>query len=119
MLNKPNGSRAILPIPIVSDAFDQLSEEDQKAAIDVAVAAIVIGLRIPSTGKPLYDWMATEFTSCRGLPANVVKYALRSLGGSLLKQNWELTITKNGEGITTVFTPESEETAQDSEALSG
>jgi hypothetical protein len=88
-----------------SDAFSQLGKEDQKAAIDVAVAAIVIGLRIPSTGKPLYDWMATEFTSCRGLPANVVKYALRSLGQGLLKENWTLTVEKDGEGISTRFVP--------------
>src|SRR4029077_1616812 len=88
-----------------SHPFNQLNKEDQKAAIDVAVAAILIGLRISSTGKPLYDWMANEFASCRGLPANVVKYALRSLGRSLLKQNWSLTIEKDGEGIMTKFTP--------------
>lgn len=93
----------------MSDAFNQLSEEDQKAAIDVAVAAIIIGLRIPSTGKPLYDWMATEFASSRGLPPNVVKYALRSVGEGLLKQNWSLTIEKDGEGLMTKFTPEKKE----------
>jgi len=88
------------------DAFSQLATEDQKAAIDVAVSAILIGLRIPSTGKPLYDWMATEFSSCRSLPPNVVKYALRSLGQGLLSQNWTLTIEKDGEGIITKFVPE-------------
>lgn len=88
-----------------NDAFSQLNEEDQKAAVDVAIAAILIGLRIPSTGKPLYDWMATEFTSCRGLPANVVKYALRSLGKSLAVEDWSLVITKDGESIVTKFTP--------------
>ena len=99
-------SRALLWSMAASDAFEQLSEEDQKAAIDVAVATILIGLRIPSTGKPLYDWIATEFTSSRSLPANVVKYALRSLGRSLAAQNWEMVIKKDGEGLTTVFTPE-------------
>jgi hypothetical protein len=88
------------------DAFDQLSNEDQKAAIDTAVAAILIGLRIPSTGKPLYDFVASEFASSRGLPANVVKYALRSLGRSLTAQNWTLSIVKDGEGVITKFVPE-------------
>jgi hypothetical protein len=88
------------------DAFSQLNAEDQKAAIDVAVAAVLIGLRIPSTGKPLYDWMATEFASTRSLPPNVVKYALRSLGQALFRQNWTLIIEKDKDGIITKFTPE-------------
>lgn len=93
----------------MSDAFEQLNEDDQKAAIDVAIAAIVIGVRIPSTGQPLYDWMATEFSSCRSLPPNVVKYALRSLGQTLTQQNWVLTIQKDGMGIATSFTPENQD----------
>jgi len=97
----------------MSDAFEQLASDDQKAAIDVAVAAIVIGVRIPSTGKPLYDWMATEFSSSRSLPPNVVKYALRSLGQSLTHQNWTLTITKDGMGIVTSFTPENQDDGQE------
>lgn len=98
-----------------SDAFEQLNKEDQSAAIDVAVATILIGLRIASTGKPLYDWMATEFAGCRRLPPNVVKYALRSLGLGLLKQNWVLTIQKEGDGVTTKFTPENKEGADGEE----
>ena len=92
-----------------SDPFMQLNKEDQSAAIDVAVATILIGLRISSTGKPLYDWLATEFASCRSLPPNVVKYALRSLGTGLLRQNWTLTIEKQGDGLITKFTPENKE----------
>ena len=92
-----------------SDAFEQLNHKDQKSAIDLAVATIVVGLRIPSTGKPLYDWMATEFASTYSIPPNVAKYALRSLGRRLMDQNWELTITKNGDGVTTSFTPEDRE----------
>lgn len=90
----------------MSDAFNELSPKDQQAAIDLAVSTIVIGLRIPSTGKPLYDWMATEFASTHGLPPNKVKYALRGLGQTLLKENWELIITKDGQGVTTSFTSE-------------
>lgn len=89
-----------------TDPFDQLGPDDKKAAIDVAVAAILIGLRIPSTGKPLYDWMATEFSGCHSLPLNMVRYALRSVGKSLATQNWELTIKKNGPEVTTSFKPQ-------------
>jgi hypothetical protein len=85
--------------------FDQLSPEDQRAAIDVAVSTVLIGLRIPSVDKPLYDFIATEFANSRQLPANVVRYALRSLGRELFDQNWTLTIEKHGDGVTTKFTP--------------
>jgi hypothetical protein len=83
--------------------FEQLSEDDQKAAIDVCVSAVLLGLRIPTTGKPLYDWIATEFANCRTLPPNVVKYALRSLGKELYVQDWTMTIEKRGNGVATEF----------------
>jgi hypothetical protein len=86
--------------------FEQLNDEDRMAAIDVAIAAVLIGLRIPSTGKPLYDWIATEFSSCRSLPPNVVKYALRSLGQELYGQDWTMTIEKRGGGLVTKFVPQ-------------
>lgn len=83
--------------------FEELGEDDQMAAIDVAVATVLVGLRIPSTGKPLYDWVATEFASCRTLPPNVVKYALRHLGQSLYVQDWTLVIEKHGKEVVTKF----------------
>jgi hypothetical protein len=88
-----------------SDPFNELSDQDQKAAIDVAVAAVLIGLRIPTAGKPLYDYVATEFSSSRTLPPNIVRYALRSLGRTLFKQDWTMTITKTSEEVTTHFKP--------------
>lgn len=89
-----------------SKPFDQLSEDDQKAATDVAVATVVIGLRIPTAGKQLYDFIATEFASCRTIPRNIAKYSLRGLGESLFEQNWTMTITKKQGKVTTFFTPE-------------
>src|SRR4029077_1830466 len=88
-----------------SDAFDALNELDQKAAIDVAVGLVVIGLRITTIDKALYDFIATEFSSSRGLPSNPVKYALRSLGRRLYEQDWTMTIEKTGKGVTTHFAP--------------
>jgi hypothetical protein len=96
-----------------SDAFNQLGPEDQKAAIDVAIAAVLIGLRISTTGKPLYDWMATEFAATHNIPPNVAKYALRSLGRGLTAQNWTLIINKDGEGVTTQFKPEKKENSEE------
>jgi hypothetical protein len=103
------------------DAFDQLSAEDQKCAIDVAVAAILIGTRLSSTDKALYDYILTEFARSRTIPSNLAKYALRSLARTLSEQNWELTIRKDGQGLVTSFTPggENENAAQGSEALDG
>lgn len=84
-------------------AFDSLNDDDQKAGIDVGVATALIGLRIPSTGKPLYDYIVTEFASCRTLPPNTVKYALRSIGQSLLKSDWKMTIEKQHGRLVTTF----------------
>lgn len=89
-----------------SNPFNQLSDEDQAAAIDVAISAVLIGLRMPSAGKPLYDYIATEFAASRGLPANIVRYALRNLGRDLYDQDWTMTITKTGPAMKTHFTPD-------------
>lgn len=85
--------------------FEQLSIEDQKAAIDVAVALTILGTRIPTLQKTLTDFIVTEFTSCYGLPRNIVKYAFRELGTNLFRQDWGLTVTKSGNKLTTRFTP--------------
>lgn len=85
--------------------FSQLSEQDQKAAIDVAVALTVIGTRIPSVQKALTDYVVTEFTSCHSLSANIVKYAFRELGANLFNQDWYFGVTKAGERLITQFQP--------------
>jgi hypothetical protein len=86
-----------------TEPSEQLNEEDQMAAIDVAIAAVLIGLRIPSAGKPLYDFLGSEFASSRGLPPNVVRYALRHLGQGLFAQDWTLVIEKRGAAVITKF----------------
>jgi hypothetical protein len=88
-----------------SDAFEQLGEKDQKAAINVAIGTILIGMQISSAGQQLYDWLATEFASSNGLPSNVVKYALRKLGQRLYKEDWTFYVEKSGDQITAHFTP--------------
>jgi hypothetical protein len=99
--------------------FDQLNPEDQMAAIDVAVSTVLIGLRIPTANKPLYDFIATEFAGCRQLPANVVRYALRSLGRELFDQDWTLTIEKHGAGVVTKFNTSPSILGADGEQLNG
>lgn len=89
----------------MSDAFNQLNDADQKAAIDVSIATVLLGLRISSTDQKLYDWVATEFASSRTIPSNLTKYALRELGQVLLKEDWTLLIQKSGDQVTTEFTP--------------
>jgi hypothetical protein len=83
--------------------FDQLSAADQKAAIDVGICVSVLGTRIPSCGKPLFDYIASEFVASHTLPANIVKYALRQIGQSLFDSNWEFTVKKLGSELITEF----------------
>jgi hypothetical protein len=83
--------------------FDQLNEADQKAAIDIGICVAVLGARIPSCGKPLFDYVATEFVSCYSLPPNIAKYALREVGQSLFSSEWTFTIEKTGQGLVTTF----------------
>jgi hypothetical protein len=85
--------------------FERLSTEEQKAAVDIAVALTVLGTRIPSLNKAFTDILAAEFTSCYAVDPNVAKYALRELGASLFKENWEFTVHKTGMMITTEFKP--------------
>jgi hypothetical protein len=85
--------------------FERLSVEEQKAAVDVAVALTVLGTRIPTLSKGFSDAVATEFVNSYKVVPNVAKYALRELGVSLFKENWEFTVHKTGMMITTEFKP--------------
>jgi hypothetical protein len=85
--------------------FGQLSEEHQKAAVDIAVALTVLGTRLPTLTKVFTDAIATEFTSHYRLVPNVAKYALRELGTGLYRQNWEFAVHKHGEMLVTEFRP--------------
>jgi hypothetical protein len=86
--------------------FDELSGDDQKTAVDVAVALIAIGIRIPSTTKAMYDYVASEFARSQTLPSNKVRYALRDLAKTLSTENWTWEISKKEMTIVTKFTPE-------------
>jgi hypothetical protein len=86
-------------------SFEQLSEHEQKAAMDVAVAVTVLGTRIPTLSKSFTNAVLTEFTNCYKVVPNVAKYALRELGVSLFKENWEFTVHKTGVMLTTEFKP--------------
>jgi hypothetical protein len=85
--------------------FEQLGEQEQKAATDVAVALTVLGTRIPTLSKVFTDAIVTEFTNCYKLTPNVGKYALRELGQNLFSQNWAFSVHKAGVMLTTEFKP--------------
>lgn len=82
--------------------FDQLTNEQQKAAIDIGVTAAVLGHRIPSVGKELYDLVCEHFLQSYTL-GNEGKYALRHVGAELLVSNWQFTVTKRGTRMVTKF----------------
>ena len=82
--------------------FEQLSEADQKAAVDIGVAVSVLGTRL-NCGKELYDFVATEFVRRYSIPANIAKYALREVGKSLFTNDWTFTAEKKAGGLTTSF----------------
>jgi hypothetical protein len=83
--------------------FQQLSETDQKAAIDIGICVSVLGARLPSCGKPLFDYVASEYVKDYGIPANIAKYALRQVGEALFTSEWTFTIQKTGQGLVTSF----------------
>jgi len=85
--------------------FERLSEQDQKAAVDVAVALTVLGTRVPTLRQEFTDDIVTEFAGCFRLSENVVKYAMRELGRNLFAQNWEFKVHKMGQLLTTEFRP--------------
>jgi hypothetical protein len=89
-----------------------MSEQDKKAAIDVSVATVLIGMRIPSTDKPMYDYVVSEFARSRTIASNIVRYSFRDLGKSLYTQDWTLEIIKKGGKFMTKFTPAEENPSQ-------
>jgi hypothetical protein len=89
--------------------FEELNQADRECAIDCVAACAVLSARIPSVGKPLYDWLATEFASTHGVPKNVARYALRAIGQKLYGSDWGFTVTKKEDKLITVFVSEEAE----------
>jgi DNA-binding transcriptional regulator WhiA len=77
--------------------FEELSETDQKTAIDIAVAASLIVTRLPAISELVFDAISREFAAFYDLRANIAKYSLRSLGRTLFETQWECTITKDAQ----------------------
>jgi hypothetical protein len=90
----------------MSEPFDELNETDRACAIDCVVACTVLAARIPACGKPLFDWLTTEFASQYGVPKNVIRYVLRHIGQTLYSTDWGFTATKKNEKLVTLFVPE-------------
>jgi hypothetical protein len=87
------------------NSFEELNQADQECAIDCAVAATVLAARIPSVGKPLYDWLASEFATTYNLPNNIVRSVLHDIGQTLYKTDWGFSVTKKEEKLITLFVP--------------
>jgi hypothetical protein len=87
------------------NSFEDLNQADRECAIDCAVAAVILASRIPSVGKPLYDWLTTEFATTYNLPKNAVRYILRDIGQSLYGTDWAFSVTKKEEKLITLFVP--------------
>jgi hypothetical protein len=85
--------------------FEELNKSDRESAIDCTVATVILASRIPSCGKPLYDWLITEFASTYGLPKNAVRWALRDIGQRLYGTDWAFSVTKREERVITLFLP--------------
>lgn len=82
--------------------FDELSPDMQKCVIDVGVLSTALGVRLPSAGKALFDFILAEFLKSYTLP-NSGKYALRHVAAELWNSDWEFTVTKRGKRMVTKF----------------
>ena len=82
--------------------FDELSEEMQKACVDVGVLATAMGVRLPSIGQAGFDYVCEQFLKSYVLP-NSAKYALRHVAAELWNSDWEFTITKKGNRLVTKY----------------
>lgn len=89
--------------------FEQLSVDQQKVAIDLVAACSVIVTRLPSISQEVFKAIETEFAAQYDAPANIARYAMRSLGQTLFQTEWTWTATKGDDNVlATYFTQEPE-----------
>ena len=94
------------------ELFGQLSESDQKVAIDLTVACSLLVSRLPHMSGNIFDAVMSEFSHQYEVPNNVAKYSLRALGKELFHSSWQYKITKCDDNtIATHFTPGASETS--------
>jgi hypothetical protein len=91
--------------------FDQLSETDQRVAIDIACAMSVLVTRLPQL--KVGDAVMTEFAHQFELPSNLAKYALRQVGQTLFKTTWEFGVSKEEDGTVSTYFKQGETVDQD------
>jgi hypothetical protein len=85
--------------------LDELGSNDQKLAIDVAVAASLLVARLPNMSEVFFDALVSEYSHQQNLPKATSRANMRAIGMKLFKTDWELVITKEGAEIRSVFTP--------------
>lgn len=82
--------------------FWELSQDDQKAVMDVAALILTLTTRIPGATTALYRLVTVEFIKAFAVP-NKAKYAMQQVDMGLRQSDWQFTITKNGDRIITSY----------------
>ena len=92
--------------------FDELSESDQRAAIDIACAVSILITRLPGlipqeVSSDMPAWMDTigkEFAINRSLSTELSREALAQIGQQLFNNSWRWNVTKETDAtISTYF----------------
>jgi hypothetical protein len=86
------------------DPFTSLSEQDKKVAVDLSVALTVVTCHcFDALTKDLEERIIDSIAARGSLSRNTVKYAMRQLGQTLLRQNWIFSVDKEEANIRTQF----------------
>jgi hypothetical protein len=80
------------------EPFEELSETDQKTAIDIGVMASVVVTRLPGISGLVMDAIAREFAAQYNIRPNIAKHSLRAIGKTLFQTQWSFEVTKDQEG---------------------
>lgn len=79
--------------------FEELSVDQQKVAIDLVVACSLIVTRLPTISQEVFKAIEAEFAAQYDAPANIARYAMRSLGNTMFETEWTCTVTKGDDNV--------------------
>lgn len=79
--------------------FDRLSPDQQKVAIDLAVACSLIVTRLPSISQAVFQLVEADFAAQYDVSTGIGKYALRECGRTLFETAWSCTVTKDSNNL--------------------
>ena len=75
--------------------FERLNADQQKVAIDLAVACSLIVTRLPTISQSIFALVEHDFAAQYDVASNIAKYALRDCGRTLFQTAWSCTVTKD------------------------